>query len=106
MIKKSLYLLVLGLIVYSLFIIITPYYHYYAFKLDLEETLRTGVTDSPKVIMTKILDLAEQYNIPIEKEDVNLRQDKRYVVAISWQETIDFFTVYQKTLKFHIDTSR
>jgi hypothetical protein len=105
MLKKLLFFLVLGLIAYSLFLTVVPYYRYYAFKSDLEETLRVNVTDTPEEIMAKVLNLTKQYEIPVEEEDIDLRQENKYVATISWQETVDFFTVYQKTFEFYIDTS-
>ncbi len=108
MIKKIFFFLVLGLIAYSLFLTTIPNYHYYAFKSDLEETLRVSVTDRPEELMTKILNLAETYKLPIEKKDINLKAKKVYTVTVSWEETVVFFPVYpiyQKTFKFYIDTS-
>lgn len=106
MIKKSFSLLVLGLIIYSVFLIAVPYYHYYALKSDLEETLRVSATDPPEEVMAKVLTLAGQYKIPVEEEDINLRKEDQYIVAISWQETVDFFNLYQKTFEFSIDTGK
>ncbi len=108
MIKKIFFFLVLGLIAYSLVLTTTPYYHYYAFKSDLEETLRVSVTDRPEELMTRILNLAETYNVPIEKEDIHLKATKVYTVTVSWKETVVFFPgypVYQKSFKFYIKTS-
>jgi Tfp pilus assembly major pilin PilA len=106
MLKKLLLLLAFGVIAYSLFMIAIPYYRYYTFKSDLEETLQVNVTDTPDEIMAKILDLANQYKVPVGEEDIDLRQEKEYVVTVSWQETVDFFTIYQKTFEFYIDTSK
>jgi len=106
MLKKLFLLLVLGLIAYSLFLIAAPYYRYHAFKSDLEETIRISVADTPEEIVAKILDLATQYKIPIGEEDIDLRQENEYVVTVSWQETVDFFTIYQRTFEFYIDTSK
>ncbi len=103
--KKLFFLLVLGLIVYSLFLIVIPHYNYHAFRSDLRELLRVSITDTRGEIMEEILNLAEKYNIPIEKEDINLEKKGLYVVTISWEETVDFFTIYQKTFEFYIDTS-
>lgn len=109
MIKKLFYLAIFALFIYSLVLLAAPYYHYYAFKSDLEELLKVSIADRPDEVMTKILDLAKQYKIPIEKNDINLNLADEYTAKISWQETVVFFPAYQiyKTIvSFDIDTSK
>ncbi len=107
MIKILSILAILALVIYSVVLTITPYYHYHAFKSDIEEIMRVSVTDRPEEVMTKILNLVEQYNIPVEKKDIRLSMDKKYEAEVSWRETIvyyPFYKIYQKTFEFHIDT--
>lgn len=106
MIKKLFPLFISVLVCYLLFLIVVPYYHYYAFKSDLREILRVSEADRPEEVMARILNLVEQYNIPIKEKDIKLKRKKQYVVTVSWQETVDFFTIYQKTFEFYIDTSK
>ncbi len=109
MIKTLSILAILALVIYSVALIITPYYHYHAFKSDLEEILQVSVTDRPEEVMTKILTIVEQYSIPVEKKDIHLSMNKKYEAEVSWQETIvfyPFYKIYQKTFEFHIDTSK
>lgn len=108
MIKKLFYLAIFALFIYSLVLLAAPYYHYHAFKSDLEELLKVSIADRPDEVMTKILDLAKQYKIPIEKNDINLNLAAKYTAKISWQETVAFFPAYQiykTTVSFDIDTS-
>lgn len=105
--KKLVFLLVIALIGYSLFLIAKPHYNYYAFKSDLRERLYVSVAEGEKEIMEEILKIAEQYNIPIEEQDIRLyKNERRYTAVISWEETVNFFNVYQKTFEFHVDTSQ
>ncbi len=106
MVKILFYLAVVALIIYSAILIITPLYHYYAFKSDLEETIDVSISEKPEDLLTRVYELARQYNIPVEKDDIKLWQDKQYFAAVSWKETVDFFTIYQKTFIFSIDTSK
>lgn len=107
MIKKLVFLLVIVLIGYSLFLIAEPHYNHYAFKSDLRDRLSVSVGETEKEIMEEILKIAEQYNIPIEKQDIRLHKNERpYTVVISWEKTVNFFNVYQKTFEFHVDTSQ
>jgi hypothetical protein len=102
--KTVFFLLILGLIGYSVYLVAAPHYNYFAFKSDVGELMRISI-GNPKQITGKIMNLAEKYDIPIKKEDINLRLQKRYEVTLSWKETVDFFTIYQKTFEFYIDTS-
>ncbi len=104
-IKKIFFLLIVGLIAYSLFLIAVPHFNYFAFKSDLNELMRVSIS-RPDLITEEIMTLAEKYDIPITEEDIKLRRDEFYSVSVSWEETIDFLTLYQKTFKFHIDTSK
>src|SRR4030067_685691 len=109
MIKKLLYLAIFALFIYSLVLLATPYYHYYAFKSDLGELLKVSIADKPDEVMTKILDLAKQYKVSIGENDINLNSAAKYTAKISWQETVVFFPAYQiynKTLEFYIDKSK
>ncbi len=110
MIKKlfvSLFLLsFLGLIVYSFILLSTPYYNYYVFESDLEELLNISISERPEEVMTEIMNLAVKYNIPIEQENLTLKKNGRYTAIIFWEETVNFFTVYEKTFEFHIHTGQ
>lgn len=104
MVKKFLIIAIVAAVIYSTFLFILPYYHYYVFKSDLTDTLKVSVADRPEDVMEKILHLVESYKIPVEKDDIDLIHKKQYSVIVSWHETVDFFTLYQKTFNFHIDT--
>ena len=107
MVKKLVFLLVIVLIGYSLFLIAKPHYNHYAFKSDLQGRLNLSVGENEKKIMEVILKIAGQYNIPIEEQDIRLHKNERhYTAVISWEKTVNFFNVYQKTFKFHVDTSQ
>ena len=53
------------------------------------------------------MEIVNQYELPVTEKDVRLWKDgKRYYVKVSWEETVDVFTVYQKTYYFTVDTSK
>ena len=105
MIKKVFILSVVVVVVYSLYLAAVPHYRYVAFKSDLKEILRVSVVETPEEVLTKIYNLVEEYKIPVKEEDIELIMDKEYIAILSWQETVNFFNVYQRTFKFYIDTS-
>ncbi len=104
--KTVFFLLILGLIGYSLFLVVVPHYNYFVFKSDVLELLKIKIADNPIRTTSEIMNLVEKYDIPIKEKDINLRREIRYEVTVSWEETVDFFTLYQKTFEFYIDTSK
>ncbi|MBI4698331.1 MAG: hypothetical protein HY758_05320 [Nitrospirae bacterium] len=106
MIKIIFYFAIFALIIYSAILTVIPLYHYYAFKNDLEEILAVSITDKPEDVLEKIYDSALELNVQVEKEDIELWKERRYFAAVSWEETVDFFSLYQKTFIFSIDTSK
>jgi hypothetical protein len=107
MIKKILIAVIIGLIIYSAYIGIEPYYGYMIFKSDVEEYVKVAI-DQPKWVRAEIFSTAESYDIPIKPEDIKLdrKPGQPYKVRVSWEKTVDFFTLYQYTWSFTIDTTK
>jgi hypothetical protein len=105
MTKVIVTILILVLIGYSLYLVAVPHYRYYGFKTDVQEYLRVAI-DIPKRVQSDIYEIASDYNIPIDKGDITITriEHKIYDVQVSWEETVDFFTLYQKTFYFTFDT--
>jgi hypothetical protein len=104
-IVKTLFILtILGLIGYTLFLLSVPYYHYLAFKSDLKEILRVSVTDKPGEVMEKIMNIVEQYNIPVNRREIKLTNKNGYRVQVSWTEEVNFYNLYERKFAFSIDT--
>lgn len=104
--KTVIVLVILGLIGYSAFLVVEPHYNYYAFKTDLDEYLRVAI-NIPKRVRNEVYEMVQQYDIPVEKDEIIITrsQGTRYSVSMSWEVTVDFFTLYQKTFYFEIDTA-
>jgi hypothetical protein len=82
------------------------HYNYWAFKSDVEKYLRVAI-NIPKRVKEDVYAIVDQYDIPLEEDEISITLEGRiYVVRASWSETIDFFTLYQRTFDFTIDTSR
>jgi len=104
--KKVIFaLVILAIIIYAAYLVAIPHYNYYAFKSDLTAQLKVSI-GKPEETMKEVMNLVEKYDIPIEEKDIILRRDKYYYVITSWTVTVDFFTLYQKTFKFYIDTRK
>jgi hypothetical protein len=106
MLKKLIVITIIVLIGYSIYMVAEVHYNYWAFTSDVEKYLRVAI-NIPKRIKEDVYEMVDQYDIPLDKDKISISYDGRfYVVKASWSETIDFFTLYQKTYYFKIDTSR
>ncbi len=104
--KTIIFLIFLVLTGYSLYLAAVPHYNHFAFKSDLEEILRITINNNPKKFIEDIMNLAEEYNIPIKKDNLYITWENGFWVKTNWEETVSFFGVYQKTFKFRIDTRK
>ncbi len=104
--KTIIFLIFLVLTGYSLYLIAVPQYNHFAFKSDLEELLRITINNDPKKLTENIMNLVEEYAIPIKEEDLYVTWENGFWVKTEWEETVNFFGVYQRTFKFRIDTRK
>ena len=105
MVKIIFYLLVLSLLGYSGIQFAVPFYHYEAFKSDLRATIKVSVETPPEELKDKVMNLVDQYKIPLKMRDISFSKNGEYAVKASWEETVNIFDVYQRTFNFHINTS-
>jgi|GEM_PF-3188819 len=108
MFKKLFVLLIISLVVYAGVVFIPPFYHYYAFKDDIKELAMIGRAIPTSELMQKVMEKANDYNIPIDESDVTITggKDKRIDIAIEWQERVNFLNIYERSFSFSVDTSR
>lgn len=84
-----------------------PYYRYLAFKSDAKEIARVSIeVKDEEEIRNRIFERAQELKVPIDKRDIELFKTERDIrVKTSWFEVVDILGVYQKTLKFNVDTA-
>ncbi|MEE8329997.1 MAG: hypothetical protein V3R54_08720 [Thermodesulfovibrionia bacterium] len=104
--KTIIFLIFLVLTGYSLYLVAVPHYNHFAFKSDLEELLKITINNDSIRFTENIMNLVEEYNIPIKKDDLYLTWNNGFTVKTDWEETVNFFSLYQKTFKFQIDTRK
>jgi len=104
--KTFFWLLVLAFLVYSGIQFGMPYYRYLAFKSDTKEIARVSIElKNEEEIKDKVFERAQELKIPIDREDIELSKTAKVVrIRTSWFEVVDILGIYQKTLKFAIDT--
>ena len=104
--KKFLNLLVVGLALVSAFQFGLPFYHHMVFKSDLKEVSKMNSNQFREgEMMLKVKEMARDINVPLQDNDIILTQDLTYRIEVSWEETVNWLGIYQKTFKFAVDTS-
>lgn len=105
--KKFFNLLVIALALVSAYQFGVPFYHYLVFKSDLKEVSKLpsgGFREGE--MMTKVQEMARDLHVPLQDKDIILTRDRTYKIEVSWEETVNWLTIYQKTFKFAVDTSK
>lgn len=104
-VKPVLVILILIVIVYSGYQFAVPYYKYSALKSDAKESARISLGRENK-LRKMINDAIDEHNVPVRLDDVHVNKIGNSVqVRISWEDDIDIFGIYQKTLFFDIDVT-
>ena len=103
-IKFIIIMLVLACIVYVGIKIGVPYYKYSAFKSDVKEIARISVATTPDRTRTQVYERALDLNIPLEEEDIEVKEFREGVrIETAWSDTVDFLGIYQYAFDFTID---
>jgi len=96
-------LLVLCVLVAIVFVGVSfgkPYYRYYTLSSHTRDFLKSD-TFNPAAIRANIMADAEELNVPLAEEDLEVAIDKKNIrVKATWSETVDFWGYYQKTFDF------
>ncbi len=104
--KKFLKLLVVGLALFSAYQFGIPFYHYQVFKSDLKEISKMNSNQFREgEMMLKVKEMARDFNVQLNDKDIKLTRDSKYRIEVSWEETVNWLSIYQKTFKFAVDTS-
>lgn len=104
MLKKLIvWILVLSAIAYAAVLFGTPLFHYRAFKSDIEELVELGNLRKEEM-RAEIQESIDSYGIPITIDMVYFEDlGRSYHIKVSWDETVNFLDLYEKTYMFDID---
>jgi hypothetical protein len=106
--KKAIFwLLILVFLAYLGFKFGSPYYRYLAFKSDAKEIVRVSIEARDEESMRNLIfERAQELKVPIDKTDIEvIKTGTDMRVKTSWIEVVDILGVYQKSLKFDVDTA-
>jgi hypothetical protein len=99
------YLLIFIALVYTGIQFGTPFYHYHAFRSQAEGYLKIDTID-PKIVRSKIIGVAKEYNVPLPERNLTVTRDEStntFSLKANWSETVDLFGYYQKKYDFDLD---
>jgi hypothetical protein len=107
MLKTLVKLAVAALLANAVWRVGSAYLAYYRFTDSVEETLKFGARKPSAEIHQRVLDLAGQYDIPIDEETVAVRRDDggHTFVDGSYVQAVDLLPWYRYQWPFtvHID---
>ncbi len=102
-VKGVIYLLIFVLMVFLAVKFTTPFYHYYFFKMQAEGDLKIQSIQQ-KVILAKVMETVEEFNVPVTEKDLRIIVDGRdRSLKANWTEEVDIFGFYQKEFPFDLD---
>jgi hypothetical protein len=103
MIRNLIRLAVVLLIGHALYRFVPPYLHYYQFKDAVAETALFAKDQADSDIIDRVMVLATRYEIPIEREAVQVTHDRQMTyINIVYDEQIEWLPTYKRTMPFTV----
>jgi len=101
------YLLIALGVFYFLYKMIPPYMDFLALEDEANQQLRMAKINSREVILDDLYSKIQELELDIKKEDIelNLTEDGKMDIYITWQTEVDFGHDITKVLDFEIDTA-
>ena len=95
-------LAVVLLIAHALYRFVPVYLHYYQFKDAVAETALFAKDRTDAELVDRVMTLAERYQIPIEREAVQVSRDKQITyITLAYEEQIEWVPTYRRTDAVH-----
>ncbi len=105
--KLLLKLAIVALAANAAYHVMTAYAAYYKFKDAVQETTQFGNDKSIERLRARVVELANQYDLPIDSDDFTLKREEFHtIVDGSYSRPIELVPGYARpwTFTFHIDT--
>ncbi len=106
--KVLLWILILGLLLYSGINLGLPWLNYYSFKDRLKEIALYEARGPREKVMKKIMETADDKGVPLDEKDVEIVQtEKRAIIKVKWNDEVQLFGGrITKVWHFSVDTSK
>jgi hypothetical protein len=96
-------LAVVLLIANALYRSIPVYIHYYQFKDAVQETALFAKDRTDTELVDRVMMLADRYQIPIEREAVQISRDKVMTyITLQYDQSIEWVPTYKRSMPFTI----
>lgn len=103
MLRNLIRLVVVLLIAHALYRFAPPYIHYHQFKDAVAETAMFAKDGPESEIVDRVMDLAARYQIPIERDAVQVTRDKQFTyINVAYEEQIEWLPSYRRPMPFSI----
>ena len=91
------------LVVHALYRFVPVYVRYQQFKDAVHETALFSRGRSDTEIVDRVIELAERYRIPLDREYVQVRHDKdQLFIDVSYVESVEWLPTYRRPWQFDI----
>ena len=105
--KLLIKLAIVALVANAAWHLMTAYTSYYKFKDAVQQTTQFGNDKSLDQLRTRILNLANDYDLPLGEDDFTVRRETLHtIVEGAYVKTIDLLPGYSRPwrFEFHTDT--
>jgi hypothetical protein len=103
MLRNLVRLAVLLLIVHALYRFVPVYLHYHQFKDAVAEAALFSKDRSDADLVERVMELAQRYQIPIDREAVQVTRDRQFTyINVAYEEEIEWVPTYKRPMPFTI----
>jgi hypothetical protein len=103
MLRNLVRLAVLLLIAHALYRVVPVYLHYYQFKDAVAEAALFSKDRSDADLVERVMQLAQRYEIPIEREAVQVTRDRQFTyINVAYEEELEWVPSYKRPMPFTI----
>jgi hypothetical protein len=91
------------LIAHALYRFVPVYLHHYQFKDAVAEAARFSKDRSDAELVDRVMFLAERYQIPLDKDAIQVTRDKQTTyINVAYEEVIEWVPSYKKPMPFNV----
>jgi hypothetical protein len=91
------------LIVHALYRIVPVYWKYYEFKEVIQDVAVHSTGKPNEEIVKRVLELAKAYEVPIERDGVNVRRQVGETrIETTWTRSVEVFPLYHYPWQFKL----
>lgn len=103
MARKVVNVAIFLLVAHALYRFVPIYFHYQQFKDAVHETALFSRDKTDAQIVDRVMELAERYEVPLDREYVRVRRDRQQLaIDASYVEIIEWLPSYKRRWQFDI----